>query len=164
MLLLSCMSCLYILEIRPFLFSSFTSVFSQSGGCLALFFSLKYSWFIMLCFRCTTKWFIHTHTHTHTHTHLFERKIWQWLRNLTEDETESKFSPRTELFWNLLKREFRAIRVGRMSTCAKGPPPICSGRVCLNVFPKEWEYHGPGIHHSVVDYRQLIVGWNLLGT
>ena len=34
LLLLSCMSCLYILEIKPFLVASFAHVFSHSVGCL----------------------------------------------------------------------------------------------------------------------------------
>ena len=33
-LLLSCMSCLYILEIKPLSVSSFTNIFSHSIGCL----------------------------------------------------------------------------------------------------------------------------------
>ena len=37
LLLLSCMSCLYILEIQPLLVASFASTFSQSVGFLVLF-------------------------------------------------------------------------------------------------------------------------------
>ena len=35
---------------------------------ITFYFILEYSWFAMLCFRCTAKWFSFTHTHTHTHT------------------------------------------------------------------------------------------------
>ena len=37
-LLLSCISCLYILEIKPLLFSSFADIFSPSVGCLFVLF------------------------------------------------------------------------------------------------------------------------------
>ena len=36
-LLLSCMCCLYILEIRPLLVVSFAKIFSHSVGCLFVF-------------------------------------------------------------------------------------------------------------------------------
>ena len=38
-LLLSCMICLAVLEIKPLLVSSFASIFSQSVGCLSFFLS-----------------------------------------------------------------------------------------------------------------------------
>ena len=34
LLLLNCMSCLYILEIKPFFVASFATIFSHSVGCL----------------------------------------------------------------------------------------------------------------------------------
>ena len=37
-LLLSCMSSLYVLEIKPLLFISFENILSQSGGCLLILF------------------------------------------------------------------------------------------------------------------------------
>ena len=42
-LILSCMSCLYILEIKPLLVTSFVNIFSQSVGCLF------HRWFPLLC-------------------------------------------------------------------------------------------------------------------
>ena len=45
LLLLSCMNCLYILEIKPLLVASFANIFSHSIGCL--FFSL---FFLMVSF------------------------------------------------------------------------------------------------------------------
>ena len=42
LLLLSCMSCLNILEIKPLLVSSFTNIFSQSAGCLFVLFMVCY--------------------------------------------------------------------------------------------------------------------------
>ena len=46
-LILSCMKCLYILEIKPLLVASFTNIFSQSVGCLlfCLWFPLLYKSF-----------------------------------------------------------------------------------------------------------------------
>ena len=41
---LSCMSCLYILEIKPLLVTSFANIFSQSVGCLFVY-----------CFLCCAK-------------------------------------------------------------------------------------------------------------
>ena len=38
LLLLSCMSCLYILEIKPFSIVSFASIFPHYVGCLFVFF------------------------------------------------------------------------------------------------------------------------------
>ena len=38
LLLLSCMSCLFILEIRPLSVASFAKIFSHSVGCLSIFF------------------------------------------------------------------------------------------------------------------------------
>ena len=37
-LLLSCMSCLYVLEIKPLLVPSFANIFSQSVGCIFILF------------------------------------------------------------------------------------------------------------------------------
>uniref|UniRef100_A0A8D2CB92 Uncharacterized protein n=1 Tax=Sus scrofa TaxID=9823 RepID=A0A8D2CB92_PIG len=38
-LLLSCMNCLYILEIKPLVFESFATIFSHFVGCLSFFFN-----------------------------------------------------------------------------------------------------------------------------
>ena len=38
---LSCMSCLYILDIRPLLVASFANIFSQSIGCLFILFMVS---------------------------------------------------------------------------------------------------------------------------
>ena len=43
-LILSCMSCLYILETNPLSVASFANIFSHSEGCL-----LSYVWFPLLC-------------------------------------------------------------------------------------------------------------------
>ena len=40
-LLLSCMSCLYILEINPLSTDSFANIFSQSEGCIFVLFVVK---------------------------------------------------------------------------------------------------------------------------
>ena len=42
-LLLSCMSCLYILEIKPLLVASFADIFSQSVGCLFVLFMISFA-------------------------------------------------------------------------------------------------------------------------
>ena len=42
-LLLSCMSCLYILEINPLSVGSFANIFSQSLGCLFVFFVVSFA-------------------------------------------------------------------------------------------------------------------------
>ena len=42
-LILSCMSCLYILEIKPLLAASFANIFSQSVGCLFGLFMVSFS-------------------------------------------------------------------------------------------------------------------------
>ena len=42
-LLLSCMSCLYILEINPLSVASFANIFSQSVGCLFILFMVSYA-------------------------------------------------------------------------------------------------------------------------
>ena len=42
-LLLSCLNCFYILEIKPLSVASFANVFSQSVGCLLVL------WFLLLC-------------------------------------------------------------------------------------------------------------------
>ena len=41
--ILSCMSCLYILDINPLLVASFANIFSHSLGCLF------FRWFPLLC-------------------------------------------------------------------------------------------------------------------
>ena len=69
-LLLSCMNCLYILEIKPSSVTSFANIFSQSVGCLFVYFFLLnfifFNWSIVdlqccanLC--CTAKWLSYTH-------------------------------------------------------------------------------------------------------
>ena len=56
-LLLSCVSCLYILEIKPLSVAAFETIFSHSKGCLSLFFF--FNWFPMLCKSLiVTHWFI----------------------------------------------------------------------------------------------------------
>ena len=40
---LSCMSCLYILDIRPLLVASFANIFSQSIGCLFILFMVSFA-------------------------------------------------------------------------------------------------------------------------
>ena len=42
-LILSCMSCLYILEINPLLVASFTNIFSHSKGCLFVLFMVSFA-------------------------------------------------------------------------------------------------------------------------
>uniref|UniRef100_A0A8D0VIZ6 Uncharacterized protein n=1 Tax=Sus scrofa TaxID=9823 RepID=A0A8D0VIZ6_PIG len=42
-LLLSCMSCLYILEIKPLLVASFAKIFSHSVGCLFIFLMVSFA-------------------------------------------------------------------------------------------------------------------------
>ena len=42
-LILSCMSCLYILEINPLSVDSFADVFSHSEGCLFIFFMVSFA-------------------------------------------------------------------------------------------------------------------------
>ena len=42
-LLLSCISCLYILEIEPSLVASFENIFSQSVGCLFALFMVSFA-------------------------------------------------------------------------------------------------------------------------
>ena len=42
-LLLSCMSCLYILEIKPLLVALFANIFSQSVGCLFILFMASFA-------------------------------------------------------------------------------------------------------------------------
>ena len=42
-LLLSCMSCLYILEIKPLSVASFANIFSQSIGCLLVLFIVSFA-------------------------------------------------------------------------------------------------------------------------
>ena len=42
-LLLSCMSCLYILEIKPLLVASFANIFSQSIGCIFILFMVSFA-------------------------------------------------------------------------------------------------------------------------
>ena len=42
-LLLSCMNCLYILEIKPLLVALFANIFSQSTGCLFVFFMVSFA-------------------------------------------------------------------------------------------------------------------------
>ena len=42
-LILSCMSCLYILEIKPLLVASFANIFSQSIGCLFVLFMVSFA-------------------------------------------------------------------------------------------------------------------------
>jgi len=41
LLLLNCMSCLYILEFKPLLVASFANTFSQSVGCLFVLFMVS---------------------------------------------------------------------------------------------------------------------------
>jgi len=63
LLLLSCMSCLYILEINPLLVASFANIFSQSVGCLFIVFMVSFavqklihlirSHFLIFAFICT---------------------------------------------------------------------------------------------------------------
>ena len=42
-LILSCMSCLYILEINPLSVASFANIFSHSEGCLFVFFMVSFA-------------------------------------------------------------------------------------------------------------------------
>ena len=42
-LILSCMSCLYILEINPVSVASFASIFSHSEGCLFILFMVSFA-------------------------------------------------------------------------------------------------------------------------
>ena len=41
--ILSCMNCLYILEINPLLVASFPDIFSQSEGCLFILFMITFA-------------------------------------------------------------------------------------------------------------------------
>uniref|UniRef100_A0A8D1B815 Uncharacterized protein n=1 Tax=Sus scrofa TaxID=9823 RepID=A0A8D1B815_PIG len=50
-LLLSCLSCLYILKIKPLLLALFSTIFFHSIGCLFVF---SFLWFPLLCKAC---WF-----------------------------------------------------------------------------------------------------------
>ena len=43
LLLLSCMSCLYILEIKPLSVASFSTIFSHSVGCLFILFMVSFA-------------------------------------------------------------------------------------------------------------------------
>ena len=43
LLLLSCMSCLYILEIKPFSITSFENIFSQPIDCLFILFMVSFA-------------------------------------------------------------------------------------------------------------------------
>ena len=43
LLLLSCMSCLYILEIKPLSVASFANIFSHSVGCLFILFMVSFA-------------------------------------------------------------------------------------------------------------------------
>ena len=49
-LLLSCMSCLYILEIDPLSVALFANIFSHSEGCLLLLFMVSFAVQKLLCF------------------------------------------------------------------------------------------------------------------
>ena len=49
-LLLSCMSCLYILEIKPLLVTSFASIFSQAACCLFVLFMISFAVQMLLSF------------------------------------------------------------------------------------------------------------------
>ena len=49
-LILSCMSCLYILEINPLSVASFANVFSYSKGCLFVLFMVSFAVQKLLCF------------------------------------------------------------------------------------------------------------------
>ena len=42
-LILSCMSCLYILEINPLSVDSFANIFSHSEGCLFVLFAVEFN-------------------------------------------------------------------------------------------------------------------------
>ena len=42
-LILSCMSCLYVLEIKPLSVTSFANIFSQSVGCLSVLFIVSFA-------------------------------------------------------------------------------------------------------------------------
>ena len=42
-LILRCMSCLYVLDINPVLVTSFANIFSQSTGCLFVFFMVSFA-------------------------------------------------------------------------------------------------------------------------
>ena len=42
-LILSCMSCLYILELNPLSVASFANIFSHSEGCLFVFFMVSFA-------------------------------------------------------------------------------------------------------------------------
>ena len=42
-LILSCLSCLYILEINPLSVASFANIFSHSEGCLFVFFQVSFA-------------------------------------------------------------------------------------------------------------------------
>ena len=49
-LLLSCMSCLYILEMNPFLAASFANIFSHSEDCLFFLFMVSFAMQKLLSF------------------------------------------------------------------------------------------------------------------
>ena len=51
LLLFSCMSCLYILEIKPLLVASFANLFSHSVGCLFFSFSFVNIYLFILIFK-----------------------------------------------------------------------------------------------------------------
>ena len=58
-LLLSCISCLYILEIRPFSVASFETIFSHSISCLFVFFFFMVSFAVQKLFNLIrSHWFI----------------------------------------------------------------------------------------------------------
>ena len=56
-LILSCMSCLYILEINPLSVASFANVFSHSEGCLFILFMVSFAVQKLLSF-IRSHWFI----------------------------------------------------------------------------------------------------------
>ena len=47
--MLSCMSCLYILEISPLLVAAFANIFSQSVGCLFVLLMVSFTVQKLLC-------------------------------------------------------------------------------------------------------------------
>ena len=49
-LILSCMSCLYILEMNPLSVASFANIFSYSEGCLFVLFMVSFAVQKLLCF------------------------------------------------------------------------------------------------------------------
>ena len=56
-LILSCMSCLYILEINPLSVDSFANIFSHSEGCLFVLFMVSFA-MQKLCSFIRSHWFI----------------------------------------------------------------------------------------------------------